>query len=124
MKTTITVEFETKNIEGIKEEESGTDVSKDIEESLHKAFVDAVKESIKNEYVEELMFDDIDISVEDYEYLYDYGDVLIIIDEEVVYDSKKAKAEEEKAEKESEIEDDLGEGKSLFDENIEEEKND
>jgi len=117
MKTTITVELETSNMNEVTEindinvKEKGDNISSYIEELMHKAFKHAMKTAFKNDYMEELILEEDQMEVDGFEYLYDYGDVIIKVEEEVVYDSKVRK-EEEKKENElnkelEEIEDDL-----------------
>jgi len=101
MKTKITVELETSNMNEVKEiddvalEYTGDNMSSYIEEKLHKAFVNALKTAFENDYMEELILEDEEVIVEGFEYMYDYGDVIIKVDEEIIYDSEKRKLEDQ-----------------------------
>ena len=83
MKTKFEIEFETKDMKEVRENEDGTGdiITREVERDLHEQFGVVIKRLFDEGEIEEQLLDDSDIQVEGFEHLEDYGNVQMNVKE-------------------------------------------
>jgi len=81
MQTKFEIEFETKDMKELRENEEGTGdiITEEVEKELHKQFEVIINKLFDEEEIEEQLLEDSDVQVDGFEHLEDYGNVHIKI---------------------------------------------